>query len=142
MHRKRWITVVAASFIFLGSSLFAARETPTSPELRPEQSESSSAKKSKHTPADDLLLRGTVFNEHALSLEGTTLHLRRLSDKRSRWQAVSNFRGEFAVRVPQGSDYEIVAEHKGYAAQTRTVSASNADQNIVFHMEPVQGGKK
>jgi hypothetical protein len=142
VHRKRWIIVVGAWLLFPAVSLFAAQDQPASGGSPTSGGESSSSKKSKHTPAQDLLIRGTVFNEHRLSLEGTTLRLHRAGEKKNRWQTVSNFRGEFAIRVPHGADYEVVAEHKGYATQTLEIGEKDGDKNLVFHMEPVQGGKR
>jgi hypothetical protein len=142
MHRKRWIIVVGALFIFPAGSLVAGPATPTSTGGQTSGPESSSSKKIKHTPAQDLLIRGTVFNEHSLSLQGATLRVHRAGEKKSRWQTVSNFRGEFAIRVPHGADYEVVVEHQGYATQIREFGEKDGEQNLVFHMELVQGGKR
>ena len=52
--------------------------------------------------------------------------------------------GDFAVRVPQGSDYEMVVHVKGFADQTRALDAKTgvSEARIVFRMEPDVGGKK
>src|SRR5262249_39973056 len=80
---------------------------------------SSSKSKPNYSHANDFVVRGTVFNEKALSVPGAQLRIRRANDKKFRWETRTNSRGEFAVRVPQGSDYEIVAHVKGYIDQTR-----------------------
>ncbi len=48
------------------------------------------------------------------------------------------------MRVPQGSEYEMVVHAKGFADQTKVVDAKNgtADNNLVFRMQPAAGGKK
>jgi hypothetical protein len=142
MHRQRWIIVVGALLIFPALALVAGQDTPTSTGGQTSGSESSSSKKSKHIPAQDLLIRGTVFNEHNFALQGATLKLRRASDKKNHWQTASNSRGEFAIRVPHGATYEMVAEHKGYATQTLEVGEKDGDRNVVFHMEPVPGAQR
>src|ERR1700749_311740 len=49
------------------------------------------------------LIIGTVFNENALSFPGVEVKIRRAGDKRYKWDTTTNSRGEFAVRVPQGT---------------------------------------
>ncbi|GAC1676224.1 MAG: hypothetical protein PVS2B2_11740 [Candidatus Acidiferrum sp.] len=49
------------------------------------------------------------------------------------------------MRVPAGASYEVVVSGKGFADQTRTVSALNTgdtQQRISVRMEPAAGGKK
>jgi hypothetical protein len=109
----------------------------------PGQPESSSkGTKSKH--AHDFLIRGTVFQSSGLAFPGITLRIRRESEKKFRWQTVTNSRGEFAVRVPQGIQYEVTAEMKGYAEQSRKIDASSgiSEENVTFRLETAAGGKK
>jgi len=102
---------------------------------------SSSKSKPHYSHANDFLIRGTVFNEKALSVHGAQLRIRRSGDKKFRWESVTNSRGEFAMRVPQGSEYEMVVHVKGYADQVRPVNAKEgADGSFVIRLEPV-GGK-
>jgi hypothetical protein len=72
------------------------------------------------------------------------LRIRRAGDKKFRWESYTNSRGEFAVRVPQGSAYEMVVRAKGFTEQTRTIDAKNGgnEESIAFRLEPVVGGKK
>jgi hypothetical protein len=100
--------------------------------------------KKKYSHADDFLIRGTVFNDKALSAPGVQLRIRRAGDKKFRWESYTNSRGEFAVRVPQGSAYEMVVRAKGFTEQTRTIDAKNGgnEESIAFRLEPVVGGKK
>lgn len=48
------------------------------------------------------------------------------------------------MRVPQGSDYEMLVHVKGFVDQTRSVDAKkgNNEETVVFRMEPIAGGKK
>jgi hypothetical protein len=102
------------------------------------------AGKQKYSHVNDYLIRGTVFNEKALSFRGVQLRIRLTGEKKFRWESYTDSRGEFAVRVPQGSVYEMVVRVKGFEEQTRTIDAKNGGdaENIVFRMRPTEGGKK
>jgi hypothetical protein len=110
------------------------------------QTQSSSASKNakqKYSHANDFLIRGTVFTEKSLSFPGVQLRIRRSGEKKFRWQDQTNSRGEFAIRVPQGTQYEMVVHAKGFADESRTIDARNGsgENNVVFRMEPVKRGK-
>jgi hypothetical protein len=141
MHRQRWIIVLAASMASL--SALAGQEPAASPASGSPPMESSSSSKNKHSHANELLLRGTVFNERGLAMREVKLRIRRANEKKSRWETYTNSRGEFAIRVPPGSDYEMQAESKGFEKQTRAISAkdSSGGEKIIFHLEPAKGGK-
>lgn len=86
---------------------------------------------------------GTVFTERGFSLPGAEIKIRRAGERKVRWEAVSDRRGEFGVRVPQGAEYEVTAKAKGYREQTFKVDARNRNyENLVFRMVPFAGGKK
>ena len=144
MHRARWIIVLAATSIVPCLPLFADQEPFSPPGVKSAIPENSPGHKAKYSHANDLLIRGTVFNDRALSLRGVKLRIRRADEKKNRWETYTNFRGEFAVRVPSGADYEIVVETKGFAKQSRSINAKdgNAEEKLIFRMEPVSGGKK
>src|SRR3984893_2762073 len=139
-HRKRCVIILAAILTTTSLSLFAGQDAATSARTQPAPSESSSSRKSKHRHADDFLIRGTVFNERGLALQGVKLRIRRSDQKKPRWEAYTNSRGEFAVRVPKGPDYEIAAESKGFAKQSQAINGQS-EESVVLHMQPV-GGKK
>jgi hypothetical protein len=153
MHRKRWIIVLATtitiSAIATGATvsifpcLALAGQAPTAPqETKPATSESSSTSKAKRSHANDLLIRGTVFNERGLSMQGVRLRIHRVDAKKPHWETYTNSRGEFAVRVPTGSDYQIAAEIKEFAKQSQAVHGKDgaAEEKVIFHMEPVKAG--
>src|ERR1700730_9475650 len=141
MHRQRCVIILAATLISTSLSLIAGQDATTSAGTQPAASDSSSARKSKHRHADGLLIRGTVFNERGLALQGVKLRIRRSDQKKSRWETYTNSRGEFAVRVPKGPDYEIAAERKGFAKQSQPINGQS-EENILLHMQPLSGGKK
>jgi len=72
------------------------------------------------------------------------LRIRRAQEKKFRWETYTNSRGEFAVRVPQGLQYELVIHLRGFADQTRKIDASSgiSEDNVVFRMQATTGGKK
>lgn len=105
---------------------------------------SSSSKHSHSTHANDFLIIGTVFTDKALAFPGVRLRVRRATEKKFRWETYTNSRGEFAIRVPQGADYEVVVLAKGFVDQNKTISAKSgiSENNVVFSMQPAAGVKK
>jgi hypothetical protein len=151
MHGLRRKTVFCAAGLLVlqvaGSSKAQESAPPASPSALATQTPAAApgkTEKKKYSHKNDFLIKGTVFNEKALSFPGVELRIRVTGEKKFRWESYTNSRGEFAVRVPQGSSYEMVVRVKGFAEQTRTIDAKNgADtDNIVFRMEPAEGGKK
>ena len=99
----------------------------------------------KHSHASDFLIIGTVFTPQALAYRGANLQIRRMGENKFRWKSVTNSRGDFAVRVPQGALYEVVVTGKGLAEQKITVDAlhtADTQQRISIRMEPAVGGAK
>ncbi len=137
--------------VAIGAALFSvgpfAQEPVQPAPAPPPQAESSSSKPasgqgaSRHS--DDFLVRGTVFTAEGLSLPGAELRIRRSAEKKFRWDAISNSRGDFAVRVKMGSDYEVMVRAKGYQEQSIAVDGKTGERikDLVFRMQH-QGGKK
>jgi len=105
---------------------------------------SSSSKHSRSNHASDFLIIGTVFTDQAFAFPGVHLRVRRSTEKKFRWEAYTNSRGEFAIRVPQGAEYEMVIVTKGFLNQSKVISAKSgiSEDNVVFQMQPAAGGKK
>ena len=139
-----------AILAFLIATVVARAQQPSPPPPPPDvpqtsapaDSAAANAAKHKHH-LDDFLIHGTVFNDKALSLPGAQLRIRRADEKKFRWTAYTNSRGEFAIRVPPGADYEIIVQSKGFADATQKVNASNglSDETLVFRMEPPERKK-
>jgi hypothetical protein len=148
MHRSSWITGLRMAVLFALMVAEAARsQEPTPPPApAPPSPGTSSSKpaKTKYSHKNDFVIRGTVFDGKALSAPGTQLRIRRAGEKKFRWESYTNSRGEFAVRVPQGSDYEMVVRAKGFVEQTRTIHAKSGanEENMVFRLQPAAGEKK
>lgn len=91
----------------------------------------------------DFVIFGTVFNEKGFSLPGAEVKVRRAGEKRVRGEAISDRRGEFAVRVPRGAEYEVTVRARGFAEQTQKVNADSGAtrEDLIFRMAPATGGK-
>jgi len=140
--------VGSGSSIQVAAAAQDAAATPSQKETQQPSASSSnsgsSSSKGKHTHAQDFLIRGTVFRPDNLAFPGVRLRIRRAKEKKFRWETFTNSRGEFAVRVPQGLEYELVIHLKGFADQTREVNATSgiSEDNVVFRMQATTGGKK
>jgi len=92
---------------------------------------------SNKSHAHDFVIFTTVFTEQGFALPGASVRVRRTDEKKFRWEAVSDRRGEFALRVPQDSEYEMTVEAHGYKMQTRKVNASDGNRaDLTIRMEP------
>ena len=151
MHSFRYIVFlssVLACFCLGARSASSQEPAPPATTASPNGTAAAQPAKSgkqKYSHANDFLIRGSVFTDKALSFPGVRLRIRRAGEKKFRWEDSTNSRGEFAIRVPQGSEYEMVVHAKGFADQTKVVDAKNgsdANNNLVFRMQPAAGGKK
>src|SRR5882757_9324656 len=141
MH-VRWVVALWAAALLAPFAVFPTPVSQSALASSP-QSSSSANGRQKYSHANDFLIRGTVFTDKALSFPGVQLRIRRAGEKKFRWESYTNSRGEFAVRVPQGSDYEMVVRIKGFAEQTRTIDTKTGgnEESTVFRMQPTAGGK-
>lgn len=83
------------------------------------------------------LITGTVFNEHALSFPNVRVQVRKVGDKKYKWEAITTSRGEFTLRVPYGPDYEVYVHEKKYQDATKTVKTQNGDiqERVTIRLE-------
>lgn len=149
MSSLRRLLVVWLSVLLLALAVMseASQEPASASSTTPAQDGAAKAEKpskKKYSHGDDFLIRGTVFNEKALSFPGVELRFRQEGKKKYQWETYTNSRGEFAVRVPQGSTYEILVHVKGFADQKKTIQANGGgnEENVVIRMEPNSGDKK
>jgi hypothetical protein len=145
--RRVHLSCAVVLSLTLATALAAMQEPDVPPSAMPAQDSATKADKAakkKYSHANDFLIRGTVFNDKALSFSGVELRIRPAGQKKYRWETYTNSRGEFAVRVPQGSDYEMLVHAKGFSDQTRTIDAKNGgnEETVVFRLAPAVGGKK
>jgi hypothetical protein len=146
----RWFIVVGTAALWIGLApafSHAQEPRPPTPQAPPASGEAPAPEKSqkeRYSHANDFLIIGTIFNPKGYAFAGVELRIRRSNEKKYRWDSYTNSRGEFAVRVPQGSDYEMVVHAKGFADQTRALDAKTgvSEARIVFRMESAEGAKK
>jgi hypothetical protein len=84
---------------------------------------------------DYALIYGTVWGADDHPVAGVPISIRRASDKKPKWELVSDNRGEFAQRVPVGEqDYIIQANIKAPKGQPKpevTVHIDNDERRDV-----------
>jgi hypothetical protein len=147
-HHLGWMKLgFTAGMILLAATITKAQEPAPAAQAAPPENpatpaEKPSKKKSRQLP--DFLIRGTIFNEKVLSFPGVEVRIRAAGEKKYHWEAYTNSRGEFAVRVPQGANYEMLVHVKGFADQTRTVDAKSGgdEETVMIRMQPLAGGQK
>ena len=157
MHPPRWFVILGSAILLVPlASALAQNQEPAPappPATTPAPSAAtgpanpgtgSSSSKRKYSHANDFLIRGTVFTDKALAFPAVQLRIRRSAEKKFHWETYTNSRGDFAVRVPQGLEYEMVIHAKGFADQTRVIDAKSglSETTVTFRMEPAAGGKK
>jgi hypothetical protein len=149
MQSPGWIILagMAAMFIWFDPAIGRAQEpAPPTPQAPPASQPPAPEKpqKQSYSHANDFLIIGTVFDPKGYAFPGVELRFRRSNEKKYRWESYTNSRGEFAVRVPQGTAYEIVIHAKGFVDQTRALDAKTgvSEARIVFHMQSAEGAKK
>lgn len=84
------------------------------------------------------LIFGTVFGPDARPMPNVKIKIRRSTDKKAKWELISDRRGEFAQRVPAGAaDYLISAKPNPKAAQNKEVKVhieNDERQDIAVHL--------
>jgi hypothetical protein len=149
VHNLRRIALLSlgVACFFLGARPASSQE-PASPATAASPNGTAAAQpaksgKQKYSHANDFLIHGSVFTDKALAFPGVKLRIRRSGEKKFRWEDYTNSRGEFAMRVPQGAEYEMVVHAKGFVDQTKVVDAKSgiADTTLGFQLQPA-GGKR
>ena len=135
--------VLSAAVLFFRQAL-QAQQPPAPPQEAPAPSAKSNSETHSNTnkkntkPIPSFLIIGTVFDERALSFPGVQVRIRRAGETKYEWETYTNTRGEFAVRVPPGYDYEVLVHIKKYKNQTRSVnSKADVQQRLSIQLEPV-----
>jgi len=73
-----------------------------------------------------------------------TVRIRCAEDQKYRWEAITNSRGEFAVRVPEGHAYELLVRVKDYVEQNVQVRTDQGDiqQRLSVRLQPAKSQKE
>ena len=138
---------ILACAVFCAAVLSAPAQEPPAPPPPPAEApaDANVAKPPAHSRRPvGFLIRGTIFDQQGLSVPGVELRIRRAGEKKFHWSTYANSRGEFAIRVPPGNQYEVVVQSKSFTESAQQVNAANGqdEQSLIFHMEPVPGRKK
>jgi len=141
--KGNWLTLFAV-LLFLQAWSAGQLPAPTPsapPESPPVSAQDSSSKPRGTIPA--FLILGTVFNERDYAFAGVEVKIRRKGEKKFLYDLHTNSRGEFAVRVPEGIEYEVVVRQKKYKEQSQEVLANKADvqKRLTFKLESLSPQK-
>lgn len=75
-------------------------------------------------------------------MPGVRVRIRRSDEKKFRWETFTNSRGEFAVRVVPGYEYEVAIHMNQYRDQTETVDSKvDVQQRLSIKLEPLGESK-
>jgi Carboxypeptidase regulatory-like domain len=137
------LPILLCGAIAVGAASTRCQQHPEGAAQAGKAAKTANSAKHKHGPADDFLIRGTVFTDKSLAFPGAEIRIRRSGENKVRWQDFTNSRGNFAIRVPQNASYEILTRAKGFSEQRKTIEAKPGltEQSVVFQMERL-GGKK
>jgi hypothetical protein len=118
------LTIVLAAMLCLAGAALAVKP-------------SAETQNSKGSHAHDFLIFVTVFNDRGFALFGARARVRRAGEKKFRWEATSDHQGELGIRVPQGAEYELTIEARGFKTQTRKIDARQDNRvDLTVPMEP------
>jgi hypothetical protein len=96
-------------------------------------------KKASEAPQPFAMIAGTVFRPPGFALPGAVIQIEPESESKSKKiKAVSDSRGEFAVRVPPvPMKYTVTVNSNGYQAQQKTVAIEGEQRkDLSFQLEP------
>lgn len=125
-------TIVRLTIVFLGLVWLAGTAFAFDP--------AGGAQSSSSSHAHDFLIFTTVFTDRGFALSGARARVRRATEKKFRWEAASDHRGEFAIRVLQNAEYEMTIEARGFKTQTRKIDARDDNRaELTIRMEPASG---
>lgn len=94
---------------------------------------------SKKREKKSALIFVTVFTTDGFALPGVPVTLKRKDDRKPKWKATSDARGEFALRVPAASGiYEVSTASKKHQNQTKTVEVVGQESvTVIFRLKPL-----
>ena len=99
---------------------------------------SAAPKKNKRNSAPLGVIGGTVFQSNGFLLRGASVTAVNQADPKLKGQAVTDRRGEFAIRVPAvESSYVVTAKAKGFKTEQKTTDVYEGQKSTVtFLLSP------
>jgi len=111
---QRWLGSAVVLTMLSGAGSVLAQEVGTKPPPPPSPSRHELV---HHELAPYAVIFCTVWDPDSHPVYGVHVQLRRAGEKKFRWEAYSDHRGELAFRVPPGKvDYELAADPKSLKA--------------------------
>jgi hypothetical protein len=112
--------LIAFLFTALGPNVLSVSAAPASKKLKPRDPYA--------------LIIGTVWGPDDRTVYGVKVNIRRVPDKKPKWEVYSNHSGEFAQRVPAGkADYVVWADLKG--VKTAEGQQLQLAEEVQIHVE-------
>ena len=72
-----------------------------------------------------------------MSFPGVQVRIRRADERKFRWETYTNSRGEFAVRVFPGYEYEVITHVKKYRDQSNLVNGkADVQERLSIKLQP------
>lgn len=93
-------------------------------------------------PPEQALLFGTVFRGSYLALEGARVVAHNEAKPKKKYRAITNYRGEYRIRVPAGdATYVVTASAPKFAQSQRTVKVYGIEKSTAnLILEPRKKG--
>jgi hypothetical protein len=89
-----------------------------------------------------MLIHATVFSSQGYGVRYATVRLRRDTEMKWRWQTATDDEGEFALHVPQGAQYVLRVDAKGFQPLTQNIDGTAGDDvELTLRLIPLAGGK-
>ena len=95
-------------------------------------------------PAEQALLFGTIFQGSYLALEGARVVAYNEAEPKKKYRAITNYRGEYRIRVPAGdATYVVTASAPRFTQGQRTVKVYGIEKSTAnLILEPRKNAKK
>jgi carboxypeptidase family protein len=89
-----------------------------------------------------MLVHATVFSDQGFSVKYARVRMRRDSESKWRWEAATDDEGEFALYAPQGAQYVLRIDAKGFQPLTENIDGTAGDDvELTLRLIPLAGGK-
>ena len=139
-HRGRWIARVRSSSILVLALLSGGLIAAPLHAFEPVPQKNAATK-------DYALIVGTVWGPDERPVAGIPIKIHSSTNKKAKWELVSDSRGEFAQRVPPGrQDYIIQADIKTPKGQPKPEITVQIDDNerkdVGLHLNQPEAAKK